>query len=111
MKIEIRATEERIKKYVSLDTYIAVQAKELWAIKELAALLLIDQATGDFYPATITETDEDFEVKPHPKAVKMIGRLTLDKINELVDGISAAIGETAVPPTSAESSNSSTSPE
>lgn len=101
MRIDIRITDERLKKYVTLDEMIALQRGELTAIRDIMPRFMWDEQANDFYQVTVSETDEGLVVKADPRALKLLGSLTFDRLEALSADFKEKAEAVAVPPTSA----------
>jgi hypothetical protein len=98
MKLEIRVERERATKLLTLDDLENMQSGSTKGMKHILACFLIDPATNDYYPVTVTDTDDVYTVVPSPVAAKKIGMLTLDKIQELTSEFAPSLDAALIPP-------------
>ena len=98
MKLEIRVDRDRAAKLLTLNDLEQMQTGSTRGMRHILACFLIDPKTNDYYPVTVNDTDEVFEVVPDPVATKKLGMVTLEKLMELTNEFSPSLDAALIPP-------------
>lgn len=101
LRIDIRVSDERLRKFVTLNEMIELQRGSLEAIRDVMPRFMWDESSGNYYPVTVEETDEGYVVRADPKATKIIGSLTIDKVIEAANAFKETVDKVATNPQSA----------
>lgn len=100
-KIDVRVTEARLKRYVTLDEMIAVQEGSLRAIRDVMPRFMWDETTNDYYPVTVEETDDSTVICADPTALRLMGSVTMERLEQVAKEFQVAATGTATNPPSA----------
>ena len=103
MDIKAKLTAERLQESLTIDEMIAMSESggNLSIMREFIARFMIDPATGDYFPLDIIDTADDYSIKAHPAALRMAGKMTINRLVEFGNALRGGMEDLLVPPSNA----------
>lgn len=110
IKLRIVVTKERLRKYTSIDEMIALQSNDLRVVRDVISRFAVDENNEYF---SVTEKDGEYgtDYIAHPTALKIIGKLNTEQVEELMKSFIGGAEDAAIPPANASASEEQSSPE